>query len=29
MQVVKGSLYHITGICDVTSYQFTRLLSNR
>jgi len=25
MQVIKGSLYHISGIYDVVSYQFTKL----
>jgi len=29
MQVIKGSFYHITGIYEVISQQFTRLLSNR
>jgi len=29
MQVIKGSFYLITGIYEVISWQFTRLLSNR
>ena len=29
MQVIKDCYYHITGISDVMSYQFTRLLNNR
>jgi len=29
MQVIKCSFYRITGIYDVMSYQFTKLLSNK